>query len=73
MSDYLEIAGKKFSSRLMIGTGRHRTMDEMVASIESSGTEIITIAIGRLNLDDPNEKSILDYKETTNTYKRTYF
>ncbi len=61
MSDYLEIAGKKFSSRLMIGTGRHRTMDEMVASIESSGTEIITIAIGRLNLDDPNEKSILDY------------
>ena len=45
----------------MIGTGRHRTMDEMGASIESSGTEIITIAIGRLNLDDPNEKSILDY------------
>ena len=61
MSDYLEIAGKKFSSRLMIGTGRHRTMDEMIASIESSGTEIITIAIGRLNLDNPNEKSILDY------------
>ena len=57
----LVIAGKEFRSRLMVGTGRHRTMEEMVESIEVSGAEIITVAIRRLNLDNPNEKSILDY------------
>ena len=61
MDDELTIAGKTFKSRLMIGTGRHRSMDEMVASIESSGAEIITVAIRRLDLDDPDKKSILDY------------
>ena len=61
MDDPLVIAGKEFKSRLMAGTGRQRNMDEMVASIDASGAEIITVAIRRLNLDDPNEKSILDY------------
>ena len=61
MDDPLVIAGKEFRSRLMVGTGRHRTMDEMVESIEASGAEIITVAIRRLNLDNPNEKSILDF------------
>lgn len=61
MDTDLTIAGKTFKSRLMMGTGRHRSMDEMVASIESSGAEIITVAIRRLDLDDPDKKTILDY------------
>ncbi|HJO82450.1 MAG: thiazole synthase [SAR202 cluster bacterium] len=61
MSDPLVIAGKEFTSRLMVGTGRHRTNEEMVESIESSGAQIITVAIRRLDLDNPNEKNILDY------------
>lgn len=61
MDTELTIAGKTFKSRLMMGTGRHRSMDEMVASIESSGAEIITVAIRRLDLDDPDKKTILDY------------
>ena len=61
MGTELTIAGKTFKSRLMLGTGRHRSMDEMVASIESSGAEIITVAIRRLDLDDPDKKTILDY------------
>jgi thiazole synthase len=61
MEDPLVIGDKKFSSRLMVGTGRHRSHEEMVASIEASGTEIITVAIRRLDLSNPNEKSILDY------------
>ena len=65
MRDPLVIAGKEFKSRLMVGTGRHRTMEEMVESVEASGAEIITVAIRRLNLDDPNEKSILDYFDWT--------
>ena len=61
MQDNLVIAGKSFKSRLIVGTGRHRSMEEMVASIEASGTEIITVAIRRLDLADPNKKTILDY------------
>ena len=57
----LVIAGKTFTSRLMVGTGRHRSMEEMVASIEASQAEIITVAIRRLDLDNPTEKTILDY------------
>ena len=61
MSDPLIIGGKTFNSRLMVGTGRHRSMQEMVASITASGAEIITVAIRRLDLDNPAEKNILDY------------
>ena len=61
MHDPLIIGGKEFKSRLMVGTGRHRSMEEMVASVKSSGAEIITVAIRRLDLDNPAEKNILDY------------
>ncbi|MCY4577614.1 MAG: thiazole synthase, partial [Chloroflexi bacterium] len=61
MNDPLIIGGKEFKSRLMVGTGRHRSMEEMVASVKSSGAEIITVAIRRLDLDNPAEKNILDY------------
>ncbi|MBI4200563.1 MAG: thiazole synthase [Chloroflexi bacterium] len=65
MDDKLVIAGKEFTSRLMVGTGRHGSMEEMVASIEASGAEIITVALRRLDLDDPNKKTILDYFDWT--------
>ena len=61
MSDDLVIGGKSFSSRLVVGTGRYRTNEEMVEAIEASGTEMVTVAIRRLNLDDPTQKTILDY------------
>ncbi len=60
MSDELVIAGKTFESRLMTGTGKHRSSADLAAAIEASQTQIITVAIGRLNLDDPNEKTLLD-------------
>jgi thiazole synthase len=61
MSDELVIGGKSFGSRLILGTGRYRTMEEMVGAVEASGTEIITVAIRRLDLDDPTQKTLLDY------------
>ena len=61
MEDHLVIAGKQFNSRLILGTGRYRTMEDMVQSVEASGTEMVTVAIRRLDLDDPNKKTILDY------------
>lgn len=65
MNDELLIAGKRFGSRLMVGTGRHRSNEEMVVSIEASGTEIVTVALRRLELDDPKKQTILDYIDWT--------
>lgn len=61
MDDALVIGGRRFSSRLMLGTGKYRSMAEQAAAIEASGCEIITVAIRRLNLDNPNEKTLLDF------------
>ena len=61
MDDQLVIAGKTFSSRLMLGTGRYRNNEEMIKSIESSGAEILTVAIRRLDLSNPNKKTVLDF------------
>jgi thiazole synthase len=61
MSDELVIGGKSFKSRLILGTGRYRTMEDMVQAVEASGTEMITVAIRRLDLDDPGQKTLLDY------------
>jgi len=61
MSDELWIGGKRFKSRLILGTGRYRTMEDMVQAVEASGTEMITVAIRRLDLDDPGKKTLLDY------------
>lgn len=58
--DPLEIAGKTFNSRLMTGTGKHRSAQQLLDSAVASGTEIITVAIGRLNLEDPTEETLLD-------------
>jgi thiazole synthase len=58
-SDFLTIAGKEFKSRLMLGTGKYRSTEEMLAAIEASGCEIITVALRRIDLDSPR-RSILD-------------
>jgi len=59
--DPLVIAGKEFRSRLILGTGKYRTMEDMVVAVEASGAEMITVAIRRLPLDKPNETNLMDY------------
>ena len=61
MADELVIGGIAFRSRLILGTGKYRDMDVMNRAFEAAGAEMITVALRRLNLDDPNEKSLLDY------------
>ncbi len=61
MQDPLVIAGKELTSRLILGTGRYRSMEDMVSAVEASGTAMITVALRRLDLDNPNEKTLLDY------------
>ena len=61
MNDKLIIAGKNYSSRLLVGTGKYKDFAETKAAVEASGAEIITIAIRRSNIgQNPNEPSLLD-------------
>ncbi len=60
-NDNLIIAGKSYSSRLLVGTGKYKDFAETKAAVEASGAEIITIAIRRSNIgQNPNEPSLLD-------------
>ncbi|MDI3341713.1 MAG: thiazole synthase [Sphaerobacter sp.] len=56
----LSIAGKTFRSRLILGTGKYRNSEEMQAAIEASGCEMITVALRRIDFDDPKSRSILE-------------
>ncbi|MEO8727013.1 MAG: thiazole synthase [Acidobacteriaceae bacterium] len=58
--DALVIAGRAFSSRLIVGTGKYKDGDETRAAIEASGAEIVTVALRRVNLDR-NKESLLDF------------
>lgn len=62
MHDPLTIAGKTYSSRLMVGTGKYKDFDETREALEASGAEIVTVAIRRTNIgQSDNEASLLDY------------
>ncbi len=59
--DSLTIAGKRFRSRLIAGTGKYRSMEEQRDAIDASGAEIVTVAIRRLPLDRPDEPNLMDH------------
>lgn len=61
MEDQLVIAGRAFRSRLIVGTGKYRSMQEMARAHEASGAEIVTVAVRRVNLSDRAKESLLDY------------
>src|SRR5487761_242444 len=58
--DKLVIAGVELRSRLFLGTGKYPDDAAMVAALEASGCELVTVALRRLDLDDPKKKTILD-------------
>jgi len=60
-NDNLIIAGKSFRSRLMVGTGKYASAEECLAALDASGAEIVTVAIRRLDLDNPDARTELDY------------
>jgi len=60
-SDPLTIAGREFRSRLIVGTGKYRTMQEMRDAIDASAAEMVTVAIRRLPLDRPDEENLMDH------------
>ena len=61
MTDQLIIGQRSFTSRLLIGTGKYRDMEQTRAAIEASGAEIVTVAIRRTNIgQNKDEPSLLD-------------
>jgi thiazole synthase len=65
MSDTLYIAGRAFSSRLIVGTGKYRSFPEMARCHAATGAEMITVAVRRVNLTDRSKESLLDYIDRT--------
>jgi thiazole synthase len=61
MDDKLVIAGREFRSRLIVGTGKYRSFQEMARCHELSGAEMVTVAVRRVNLTDRSKESLLDY------------
>ncbi len=55
------IAGRRFASRLIVGTGKYRTFAEMKRCHEASGADMVTVAVRRVNLTDKSKESLLDY------------
>ena len=61
MSDQLVIAGRAFSSRLFVGTGKYSSNAVMVQALEASGAEVVTVAVRRVNISDRTKESLLDH------------
>src|ERR1051325_3654935 len=61
MADSLVIAGREFRSRLILGSGKYESFDLMVKSLDRSGTDMVTVAVRRVNLTDKSKESLLDY------------
>ena len=68
MPDTLKIAGREFHSRLIVGTGKYRTFQEMQRCHEAAGAEMVTVAVRRVNLSDRSKESLLDYIDRTKIF-----
>lgn len=65
--DKLIVAGRELSSRLIIGTGKFKDYAENAAALEASGADMVTVAVRRVNISNPNEPMLVDFinpKET---------
>jgi len=56
----LIIAGREFTSRLILGTGKYRNSEEMLGAFEAANADMITVALRRIDFDDPKSRSILE-------------
>ncbi len=59
--DFLKISKKKFKSRLIVGTGKYKSMRECAKAIKISGADIVTVAVRRVNIQDKNKPLLMDY------------
>lgn len=59
--DSWTVAGKTFRSRLIVGTGKYKDFEQNAAAVAASGAEIVTVAVRRVNVSDPNAPMLTDY------------
>jgi len=59
--DFWTVAGRTYSSRLIVGTGKYKSFEENAAAVEASGAEIVTVAVRRVNIADPKQPMLTDY------------
>ena len=59
--DTFEVAGRKLKSRLIVGTGKYKSLAENAAAVEAAGAEIVTVAVRRVNVTNPDEPMLVDY------------
>ena len=57
----MTIAKKKFDSRLIVGTGKYKSMNECAKAIKLSGADIVTVAVRRVNISDKNKPLLMDF------------
>ncbi len=60
-TDTFEIAGRRFRSRLILGTGKYKDFEETKRAVEASGAEMVTVAVRRVNITDTGKENLLDY------------
>jgi len=61
LSDHWSVAGRTFTSRLIVGTGKYKSFEENAAAVEASGAEIVTVAVRRVNIADPGQPMLTDF------------
>jgi thiazole synthase len=59
--DSWEAAGHRFNSRLIVGTGKYKDFAQNAAAVEAAGAEIVTVAVRRVNISDPNQPVLMDH------------
>jgi len=64
MTDSLIIAGREFKSRLILGSGKYESFELMTKSLEAAETDMVTVAVRRVNLTDRSKESLLDFIDT---------
>jgi thiazole synthase len=60
-TDSWTVAGRTFHSRLIVGTGKYKSLEENAAALEASGAEIVTVAVRRVNISDPKQPMLMDH------------
>lgn len=66
MNDILKVGKYEFNSRLIVGSGKYKDFQTTKDATIASGSELITVAIRRVNITNPNEENLLDYFKDTN-------
>ena len=60
-ADSWTVAGRTFTSRLIVGTGKYKDFEQNAAAVEASGAEIVTVAVRRVNISDPKQPMLMDF------------